>query len=219
MDPSEARVVETALDVHDVSDETYLKVLDACLRVMAESGIRYCFIGGLASSIYGRQRTTHDLDLFVRPEDAERTLGHLAANGFKVEKSDPDWIFKAEREGLLVDVIFRASEGTVLDGDLERRIRVADFGGRRVPIVPPEDLLVTKVAAFREDTPRQWFDCLAVLQNTELDWDYLVARTLRKPHRVLALLLYAAGGGSRVPEDTLRRLFEAVIRVNQEPAA
>lgn len=219
MDPSPARVVETALDVHEVSEEKYLEVLDACLQVMAGSGLAYCFIGGLASSIYGRRRATHDLDLFVRPEDAERTLDLMAANGFNVEKSDPEWIFKAEREGLLVDVIFRASEGTILDPDLATRIRMAEFEGRHVPIVPPEDLLITKVAAFREDTPHLWFDCLAILDNTEIDWDYLLARTRRKPHRVLALLIYAASSGHRVPEEVLRRLFDAVLRIKQEPAA
>lgn len=48
MDPDPSPIVETALPVHEVTDEEYLDVLDTCLRVMDASGIPHCFIGGLA---------------------------------------------------------------------------------------------------------------------------------------------------------------------------
>ncbi len=104
MDPAPSPIVETALPVHEVTDEEYLDVLDACLRVMDASGIPHCFIGGLAPSIYGRDRTTHDLDLFVRPEDADRTLKALAAGGFRVERS------------LLAEAVDRVGADLVLHG-------------------------------------------------------------------------------------------------------
>ncbi len=219
MDPSPAPNVRTALQVREVTDDEYREVLAICVRVMADSGIPHCFIGGLASAIYGRRRSSHDLDLFVRPEDADRTLKALAGNGFEVERSDPDWIFKAERGGLLVDVIFRSSDGTLLDPELENHIRLVDHLGLRIPVIPPEDLLITKVSAFREDTPRQWFDCLAVLDHLEPDWAYLVERARGKPHRVLSLLLFAASNGCRVPGDVLKELLEAALRVDRERAA
>lgn len=219
MDPAPPPIVDTALPVREVPDSEYLAVLDTCIEVMSRSGIPHCFMGGLASTIYGRDRTTHDLDLFVRPEDADRTLKALAAHGFRVERSEPDWIFKAERNGLLVDVIFRSSDGTLLDPELEHHVRVETYRGRRLPVIPPEDLLITKVSAFREDTPHQWFDCLFVLDHTEIDWGYLVERARGKPHQVLGLLLFALGNQRPVPEAALRELFEAALRRSREHAA
>lgn len=219
MDPNPPPIVETALDVHEVTDDEYVEVLGHCARVMAESRIPHCFIGGLASTIYGRRRTTRDLDLFVRPEDADRTLRVLRDAGFDVERSDPDWIFKAARNGLLVDVIFRSSDGTLLDPELENHVRTEEYHGLRLPVIPPEDLLITKTSAFREDTPRQWFDCLAVLDSVELDWDYLVERARAKPHRVLALLLFGLGNGRRVPDEVLETLLASAIQVSRERAA
>jgi len=85
---------------------------------------------------------------------------------------------------------------------------VAEHEGVRLPIVSPEDLVALKLAAFREDTARQWYDCLALIENVEMDWDYLVRRATRRPHRVLSLLVYAAGEGLPVSWDAVERLAE-----------
>lgn len=192
-------IVETQLPVQEVDEETYLEVLHDCVRVMAESGLPHAFMGGLASTIYGRERHTHDLDLFVRPADAEATLEVLAAAGYRTERSNPDWIYKAEKKGLLVDVIYRGTDGAEFDQEMERHVRRVEFEGIVLPIVSPEDLMTLKLAAFREDTARQWYDCLALLEAQPMDWDYLCARARRRPHRTLSLLVFAAGEGLEVP--------------------
>jgi hypothetical protein len=196
-------IVDTQLPVQEVGEETYLEVLADCVRVIGESGIPHAFMGGLASTIYGRERHTHDLDLFVRPADAERTLEVLAAAGYRTEKSNPDWIYKAEKRGLLVDVIYRGTDGAEFDEDMERHLRRVEFAGVVLPIVSPEDLVTLKLAAFREDTARQWYDCLALLEAQAIDWEYLCARARRKPHRPLSLLVFAAGEGLAVPVSAI----------------
>ena len=196
-------IVGTRLPVAEVDEETYLEVLRDCVRVMAESEIPHAFMGGLASSIYGRERHTHDLDLFVRPADAERTLEVLAAAGYGTERSNPDWIYKAEKKGLLVDVIYRGTDGGEFDAEMERHVRRAEIAGIDLPIVAPEDLMCLKLAAFREDTARQWYDCLALIESQPLDWEYLCARASRKPHRPLSLLVYALGEGLTVPVSAI----------------
>ena len=201
-------IVDTQLPVHDVSEATYRSVLADCAAVMAASGLPHAFMGGLASSIYGRVRRTHDLDLFVRPDDAERALEVLSAAGYETEKSNPDWIYKATKKGLLVDVIYMGSDGAVFDAEMEEHVQVVEHEGVRLPIVSPEDLLTLKLAAFREDTARQWYDCLALIENVELDWDYLVRRAARRPYRVLSLLVYAAGEGLPVSWSAVERLVE-----------
>jgi hypothetical protein len=45
-------------------------------------------VGGIASGILGRPRWTHDLDLFVRPQDARPMLRVFADASFRTEEED-----------------------------------------------------------------------------------------------------------------------------------
>jgi len=174
-------------------------------------GIDHVFIGGLASAIYGRPRVTHDVDVFVRPEDARRLLGGLADRGFNVEERAPDWLFKAWTEDQAVDIIFRSSADIYLDDDLLAHARIVVFSGRNVRIASPEDLIIIKAAAHAENSPRHWHDALAVLARSPIDWDYLVDRSRRSPRRVLSLLLYAESNDLLVPDTVLSRLFDRIV--------
>src|SRR5947209_19317224 len=89
-------IVDTQLPVHEVSEATYRSVLADCAAVMASSGLPHAFMGELASSIYGRVRRTHALDLFVHPDDAERALEVLNPARYEPEKSNLDGIYKAD---------------------------------------------------------------------------------------------------------------------------
>jgi hypothetical protein len=93
------------------------------------------------------------------------------------------------------------------------RSRVMPFRGREVPVAPPEDLVVMKAIATSEDTPRYWYDALAIIAQTELDWDYLIARA--KQHgarRVLSLLLFADSIDLVVPPAPIDALYDAITR-------
>ena len=200
----------TRLETDDeVAEETYLAILDGCLEAMAGSGLRHAFIGGLASQIYGRDRETKDIDIFIAVADAAAALERFAAAGFEVERTNPDWLFKATRERVLVDVVFRSSDGRELDA--ETRIELSDYKGRRVPILGPEDLVLVKLPAFNEATPRHWWDCLAILEQARIDWPYLARRAAPRPHRLLSLLDFARGEGLEVPESALAALRKAAL--------
>ena len=218
MDPNPPPIVPTRLDVHEVDDATYERLLPEAVTIMRDSQIPHCFIGGLAAALYGRPRNTKDLDVFVRREDAGRALEAFAAAGWETERSNPEWIYKAVRDGFLVDIIFMSSDGTVFDPEMERHVRVHNHIGVPIPLAPPEDLVVMKVWAFRDDTPQQWFDCLALVETGDLDWGYLVDRVRAKPHRVLSLLTFARGNGYPVPDHVLDTLHEAARQVATERA-
>lgn len=192
-----------------VAEEAYLRVLDLCIGVMAASGRPHAFIGGLATQVYGRDRSTNDIDVFVRVEDAPAVLEGFAAAGFETEPTNPDWLYKATRERVLVDVIFRASDGTEFDAGT--RVDWRPFKERTIPFLGPEDLLLVKLPAFNEATPRHWWDCLAILEGSRLDWDHLVRRAARRPHRLLSLLDFARGEGIAVPEAALAVLRQAAL--------
>jgi predicted nucleotidyltransferase len=182
-------------------------------------GIDHLFIGGLASAIYGRPRVTHDVDVFVRPEDARALLGALADRGFEVEERAPDWLFKAWTSDQDVDIIFRSSADIYLDDAVLAHARTVDFHGRRLRIASPEDLIVIKAAAHAENSPRHWHDALGILASSPLDWDYLVDRARRSPRRVLSLLIYAESNDLLVPDDVLTRLFRSIVPSSDAEAA
>ena len=79
------------------------------------------------------------------------------------------------------------------------------------PLVSPEDLVVIKALAAAEHSPRHWYDALAVIGRTELDWAYLLSRArLAGPRRLLSLLLYAESNDLPVPTRVIESLFDTV---------
>src|SRR5215218_2511374 len=90
-----------------MGDATFRRVLAEAIRV-AEST--------------GRPHGTHDVDLLVRPGDARAMLRAFAAAGFDTEETDQTWLYKATRDGVLVDVIFESTGGIVLDQEMLARV-------------------------------------------------------------------------------------------------
>ncbi|MGH2673695.1 MAG: nucleotidyl transferase AbiEii/AbiGii toxin family protein [Actinomycetota bacterium] len=186
-------------------------VLDETMAALREAGIQFLLIGGVGSCVFGRDRGTRDIDVFVRPESAENVLSALAARGFRTKKEYEHWLYKAWKDDVLVDVIFRSSRDILLDQEMLDRARMVTFRGREVPVAPPEDLIVMKAVAASEDTPRYWYDAIAMIAQTELDWEYLVARARQRgARRILSLLLFADSVDLVVPPEPIEALYEAI---------
>jgi predicted nucleotidyltransferase len=145
------------------------------------------------------------------PETAMIALEALGENGFRTERTNPAWIFKAFRDDVLVDLIFKARGDIYLDVEMLRRSSVLAYRGTRVRVIPPEDLVVIKAIVHDEETPRHWHDALGVIARGALDWDYLVERAQHSPRRVLSLLLYALSIDLWVPAAPLQRLASRVV--------
>src|SRR6478736_5507142 len=60
----------------------------------------------------GVSRSTKDFDLYVRPNHVKAALRALARAEYKTELTFPHWLAKATYEGDIVDVIFRAGNGS-----------------------------------------------------------------------------------------------------------
>lgn len=192
----------------DSPPEVLAAVFADAIDALERGDVPYVLIGGLASAAVGRPRYSADVDLFVQPHDARRALALLAGRGFATEELNPHWLFKATREGVLVDLLFKGPRDVYLDEEMLKRARVAPVLGRVVRIAPPEDLLVMKALVHDEETPRHWHDALGILAAGDLDWDYLVERARKGNQRVLSLLYYGASLDLAVPSrvlDALRR--------------
>jgi predicted nucleotidyltransferase len=194
----------------EVDDSSFLRVLEETILVLKESGLPHLFMGGLASAALGRPRWTHDIDVFVRPDDAGAALEALAAAGFRTQETDPTWLSKALKDGVLVDVIFASDGRILLDDEMVSRARLVEIEGLEAPVISAEDLIVIKAMVHKERSPRHWFDALALLRRDDLDWGYLVRRAVRYgPLRVLSLLYYARSNDQVVPDAAIAALLGA----------
>jgi predicted nucleotidyltransferase len=186
-------------------------VLGDTMSALREREIPFLLIGSIGSALFGRDRGARDVDLFVRPEDAPHALDALADAGFETRVEYEHWLSKAVKHGVLVDVIFRSSRDVQLDDEMLERSRTMVFRGLEVPVAPPEDLVVMKAIATSEDTPRYWYDALAIIAQTELDWGYLVARARQHgARRILSLLLFAESLDLVVPPGPIDALYDAI---------
>ena len=179
----------------------------------------------MAAKTYGKRRTTHDIDLFVKPSDARRALEVLADAGFTTEETFPNWLYKAFKHDVMVDIIFRSEGGITLDDETLMRARTIEYRGRRLPVVPPEVLMLMKVFALRDTHAanthwRHWRDAVSVLRNVPLDWDFLHAKALELgPDIVLGFLLLAEVEGVRAAPRAIARLARVVAAEAEKAAA
>src|SRR5207245_5727001 len=100
------------------ADWTFVRVLREAVPAVARAGYAFLVLGGLASSLVGRPRWTHDIDFLVRPDDARDVLEALRGAGFTTEETDPIWIYKAFKNDVMVDVIFMVMGGIYLDDEM-----------------------------------------------------------------------------------------------------
>ena len=187
------------------------KALEEVVRTLDAAKVPYLLMGGVGNAAVARPRSTDDIDVFVRPDEASLALEALAAAGFDTEEHDPHWLFKAWRYGVLVDVIFRSTGDIYLDEEMLRRGVEGCYKGQRGPVISAEDLLVVKAVAASEATPHHWFDALGIVARCDLDWPYVLCRARQAgPRRVLSLLLYAESTDLAVPSEVVEALFAVI---------
>src|SRR5690606_9703394 len=112
-------------------DNALFSTLDA----LEERKVSYALIGGVAASSLGRPRATQDIDIFVRPEDADATLEVLKEYGFKTNRFNPSWLFKAYKDKVLIDIIFRSEGSIYFDDEMRDNSIFVQYHGRRIRVV------------------------------------------------------------------------------------
>lgn len=191
--------------------DTFNRVLFSTLDALEENQTPYCLIGGIAVSGMGRPRSTHDIDVFIRPEDAEAALEALARKGFEVERTDPGWLFKGWKDNMMVDLIFKSHGDIYFDKEMQDHAKPTSYHGRDILTVSPEDLIIIKAAVHSEVGPHHWHDALALLSHAQIDWQYLLKRARRAPRRLLALMIYAQSNDILIPNQPIAELYMTVF--------
>ena len=194
-----------------VNEEEFVVAFRAACDALAGAGVPYLFMGGIASIVHGRTSWTHDLDVFIRRADEPAAVEALVAAGYRLDPTPSSWFSKLWMNEVFLDVIYSSTGPVELDDAMLERGEWAEVWGRKVPVLGPEDLVVTKALAHGEETAHYWWDALAIIAKGELDWDYLLMRARRGPRRVLSLLLYAQSTDLAVPDHVIRRLSAVTL--------
>ena len=157
--------------------ERLLETLKRAAGALREADLPFALGGGVAVWAHGGPETEHDLDLFVKPEDAERALEVLAAEGFRPEKPPEGWLYKAWDGDVLVDLIFDPS-GVTIDDEFVANAPLTEVHAVRMRVLRPEDVLVTKLLAMREHSV-DYEPVLEIARSVreQIDWDEVRKRT------------------------------------------
>jgi hypothetical protein len=158
--------------------EHALKRAAAALR---EADVPFLLGGSLASWARGGPETRHDLDLMIKPEDAERALDALQAAGMKAERPPEEWLLKAWDGDVLVDLIFGPKGLPMTDEVIERGDQLSVLG-MEMRVMALDDVLTTKLMALTEHSLRyEGLLQTARALREQVDWDAVRARTADSP--------------------------------------
>src|SRR5436309_3011089 len=129
--------------------EIILRSLKRAAGALRDAGVPFALGGGLAVWARGGARTEHDVDFFVKREDAERAQEALVAAGLEPETPPEGWLLKAWDGNVLVDLIFEPRGGPV-DDELLERAEEFDVYAVTMRVASLDDVLVTKLLALSE---------------------------------------------------------------------
>jgi Uncharacterised nucleotidyltransferase len=166
-------------------DQPFDTIKDTLRRAsgaLNQANVPFLLGGGLAVWARGGPGTGHDLDLLVRPEDADRALQALVDAGMRAEKPPEGWLYKAWDGDVLVDLIFRQVGEPVGDELFER---AEDLEVTAVPmrVVSLEDVMVAKLKALDEheldyERPLEFARAL----REQIDWNTVRQQTRDSPY-------------------------------------
>ncbi len=159
-----------------------LAALRRSVALLRDAGIPFIVGGSLAAWARGGPEVTNDLDLMVRPSDAERVLELLVRAGMTPERPPEEWLLKAWDGEVLVDIIFETVEGEVTDEVIARgeELTVTSVA---MNVMRLEDMFALRLQTLNE----HYLDYSALLKmgralREQVDWDAVRARVRHTPY-------------------------------------
>jgi hypothetical protein len=155
-----------------------LKIAVATLR---DARLPFALGGSLAVWARGGPQPQNDLDLMVKPEDAEDALRALAEADMRPERPPEEWLFKAYRGDVMIDLIFCPAGLQITDEVLARADTISVLAVA-TPVMALDDVLATKLNALSEHSLN--YEPILITARAlreQIDWDRLRAQTLPSP--------------------------------------
>ena len=159
-----------------------IDAMKAAAGILNDSEIEFVLGGGLSAWARGGQRSEHDVDFLIKPEDAERALEVFDAAGWKTERPPEGWLYKTWHEnGALVDLIFDPASGPITQ-EIINRAHEDEVMALRAKVATLEDVLVSKLLAIKEQelnfsSVLEWSRAL----REQIEWREVRERTQESP--------------------------------------
>ncbi len=163
---------------------------------MDECGLQWYVFGAQAAIVWGSPRLSADVDVTaaIKPETLTVYIDAMSSHGFELAIDDSEFIartrvlpFVHRTSGMPLDVVLA---GPGLEEEFLRRAIRVDVDGTPVPVISPEDLIITKILAGR---PKDVEDIRSVIHERRASLDEARIR------EVLRLLEQALGQSDLLP--------------------
>jgi nucleotidyltransferase DUF2204 len=155
--------------------------LKRSVATLDAAGVPYLLGGGLGCWARGGPPSSNDIDLMIKPEDAERAQEALAAAGMRPETPPEQWLLKAWDGEILVDLIFEPS-GMRIDEEAIARGEEMSVAAMQIRVMDLGDILATKLLALDEHSA-DYRDLILITRSLreQIDWEELRERTAPSP--------------------------------------
>ncbi len=179
--------------------EELTESLKRSAAALQEQGIPYLLGGGLGCWARGGPPSSNDIDLMVKPEDAERAQQALAEAGMRPETPPEQWLRKAWDGDILVDLIFEPSGMRITD-EVIARGETLSVMAMQIRVMDLDDILTTKLLALDEHSA-DYRDLILITRSLreQIDWTKLRERTAASPFARAFFALADGLGISPVP--------------------
>jgi hypothetical protein len=170
-------------DLSDLISKDAWKPYAEIIRAIEDRGLSYCLGGGIAYSAYSyRKRPSKDIDLFIMQTQLDRYHALLRDLGFEdyfeKEPYDRSWIFRAYRDGVVLDLIWSLPNHRMrVDEEWFHVGRHILLHGKELPLIPIVELIRSKIYVLQSDRC-DWPDLINVLyQEIEnIPWPTLIEK-------------------------------------------
>lgn len=174
--------------------------LKQAAAALQEQGIPYLLGGGLGCWARGGPPSSNDIDLMLKPEDAERAQQALADAGMRPENPPEHWLLKAWDGDILIDLIFEPS-GMRIDDEVIARGDELSVMAMHMLVMNLDDILITKLFALDEHSA-DYGDLILITRSLreQIDWARIREATASSPFAVAFFVL--AEGLDICPTDS-----------------
>lgn len=190
------------------SRRTVAELLRALAAVMAERGLPWYVFGAQAAIVWGSPRLSADVDITatIEPSAVGAFVETMRQHGFDLLVRDTDFVARTRvlpfvhgRTRMPLDVVLA---GPGLEEEFLRRAIPIEIRGVPIPMISPEDLVITKVLAGR---PKDIEDVRGVIHERRASLDE------ERVRNVLRLLEEALGQSDLMP------VFESIWSAESKP--
>jgi hypothetical protein len=166
--PGRARGIDPGMT--DEDREALRRGLKRVAVALKDADLPFALAGGYAAWAHGGPEPEHDVDFLISADLADRAAEELRRRELRVEHPPEDWLFKVWTDGVMIDVLHRAT-GSTPEDVLKRAVDI-EVLSVDMPVIAATDVVVAKLLALDE----HYCDLGGVLPvmralREQVDWD------------------------------------------------